>query len=164
MAEETIEKRRGFLISSIVGMMGTISAALGVPALGYLFVPARERKQQAWIEAADVTKLVANQPEQIIFNRVRRDGWKVVTEKTAAWVVKTGEEQVVAFSPVCTHLGCAVSWNSGDKTFACPCHTSSFSPEGKVLEGPAPRPLDRFDVRVADGKVLLGEVKKSAEG
>ena len=47
MAEETIEKRRGFLIGSIAGMMGAIGAALGVPALGYLFVPARERKQQA---------------------------------------------------------------------------------------------------------------------
>ncbi len=164
MAEETLEKRRGFLVGSIAAMMGTISAALGLPALGYLLVPGREKKKSDWIEAADLSKLMVNQPEQIIFNRVRRDGWKVVTEKAAAWVVKTGESQVVAFSPVCTHLGCAVSWNSGDKTFACPCHTSSFSPDGKVVAGPAPRPLDRFDVRVDGIKVLLGDVKKSAEG
>jgi len=163
MSEEIVEKRRGFLIASIMGMMGTISAALGIPALGYLFVPARGKKQDNWIEAADLSKLMVNQPEQIIFNRVRRDGWKLVSEKTAAWVVKTGEQQVVAFSPVCTHLGCAVSWNAGDKTFACPCHTSSFSPDGKVVAGPAPRPLDRFDVRVDGIKVMLGEVKQSAE-
>ncbi len=147
-----------------MGMMGAISAALGIPALGYLMVPARAKKQQNWIEAADLTKLMVNQPEQILFQRVRRDGWKTVTEKAAAWVVKTGEQQVVAFSPVCTHLGCAVSWNTGDKTFACPCHTSSFSPDGKVIAGPAPRALDRFDVKVENGKVLLGEVKQSAEG
>lgn len=147
-----------------MGMMGTISAALGLPALGYLFVPPSGKKQDSWIEAADLTKLMVNQPEQVIFNRVRRDGWKLVSEKTAAWVVKTGEQQVVAFSPVCTHLGCAVSWNAGDKTFACPCHTSSFSPDGKVVAGPAPRPLDRFDVRVDGIKVMLGEVKQSAEG
>ena len=164
MAEEQVEQRRGFLIGSITAMMGAITAALGLPALGYLFVPAREKKAQNWIEAADMTKLMINQPEQVIFNRVRRDGWKTVTEKAAAWVVKTGEQQVVAFSPVCTHLGCAVSWNPGDKTFACPCHTSSFSPDGKVAAGPAPRPLDRFDVRVDGIKILLGEVKKSAEG
>lgn len=163
MSEEQIEPRRGFLIGSITAMMGAITAALGIPALGYLFVPARERKQQSWIEAADMTKLMVNQPEQIIFQRVRRDGWKMVTEKAAAWIVKTNDQQVVAFSPVCTHLGCAVSWNTGDKTFACPCHTSSFSADGKVIAGPAPRALDRFDVRVDGIKVMLGEVKKSAE-
>lgn len=164
MAVEHNEQRRGFLVGSIMGMMGAISAALGLPALGYLLVPARERKQADWIEAADMTKLMVNQPEQVIFNRVRRDGWKTVTEKVAAWVVKTGDQQVVAFSPVCTHLGCAVSWNGSEKSFACPCHTSSFSPDGKVVAGPAPRPLDRFDVRVDGIKVMLGEVKKSAEG
>jgi len=163
MVEEKVDQRRGFLVGSITAMMGLISAALGLPALGYLLVPGRERKQQNWIEAADLTKLTVNQPEQIIFERVRRDGWKLVTEKAAAWVVKTGEQQVVAFSPVCTHLGCAVSWNGGDKTFACPCHTSAFSPEGKVLTGPAPRSLDRFDIRVEGNKIMLGEVKPSAE-
>jgi menaquinol-cytochrome c reductase iron-sulfur subunit len=164
MVEEMIAQRRGFLVGSIIAMMGAITAALGIPALGYLLVPAREKKKQNWIEAADLSKLMVNQPEQVIFQRVRRDGWKLVTEKAAAWVVKTGEQQVVAFSPVCTHLGCAVSWNPGDKAFVCPCHTSSFSPEGKVLGGPAPRSLDRFDVRVDGIKVMLGEVKQSAEG
>ncbi len=163
MAEEIVEPRRGFLIGSIAAMMGAISAALGVPALGYLFVPAREKKQQVWIEAADLSKLMVNQPEQVIFQRVRRDGWKVISEKTAAWVVKTGEQQVVAFSPVCTHLGCAVSWDAGGKSFACPCHTSTFSPDGNVTAGPAPRPLDRFDVRVDGIKVMLGEVKKPVD-
>ena len=151
------------MIGSITAMMATISAAIGLPALGYLFVPAREKKQLKWTEAADLSKLMVNQPEQVIFERVRRDGWKLVTEKSAAWVVKTGEQQVVAFSPVCTHLGCAVSWNVGDKQFGCPCHTSSFSPDGKVLGGPAPRPLDRFDVRVDGNKIMLGDVKQSAE-
>ena len=159
-----IEQRRGFLVGTITAMIGAITAALGIPALGYLFVPAREKKQLKWVEAADLTKLMVNQPERIIFQRVRRDGWNLVTEKASAWVVKTGEKQVVAFSPVCTHLGCAVSWNLSDKAFICPCHTSSFSPEGKVLAGPAPRSLDRFDVRLDGIKVMLGEVKQSAEG
>jgi len=164
MAEEMIEKRRGFLVGSITAMMGAITAALGIPSLGYLLVPPHAKKKQNWIEAADLSKLMVNQPEQVLFQRVRRDGWKVVSEKAAAWVVKTGEQQVVAFSPVCTHLGCAVSWDSGNKSFVCPCHTSSFSPEGKVMAGPAPRSLDRFDVRVDGIKVMLGEVKQSAEG
>ncbi|KAJ3200769.1 40s ribosomal protein L44e, partial [Clydaea vesicula] len=41
------------------------------------------------------------------------------------------------FSPVCTHLGCHVNWNSEAHLFECPCHGSSFNTLGEVLHGPA---------------------------
>ena len=55
----------------------------------------------------------------------------------------------------CTHLGCAVPWNPAEGRFVCPCHASAFETDGTVINPPAPRPLDRFAVSIADGIVKV---------
>lgn len=60
---------------------------------------------------------------------------KIEGEHVAAYRDETGELHLV--SAVCTHLGCIVHWNNGEKSWDCPCHGSRFSVDGKVLEGPA---------------------------
>jgi glycine/D-amino acid oxidase-like deaminating enzyme/nitrite reductase/ring-hydroxylating ferredoxin subunit len=52
-------------------------------------------------------------------------------------VYRNANGQVGALSPVCTHLGCLVHWNTTEKSWDCPCHGSRFDPHGRVLNGPA---------------------------
>ena len=157
------EPRRSFVTAGIYGLWGVMSAMLGLPTLGYLLGPSRSRSAPVWTEATDLEKLPVDLPQEVIFQRSRIDGWKAIKEKTSAWVWKKADGDVVAFGPLCPHLGCAYRFNSEKKEFNCPCHTSAFDLEGKVLGGPSQRPLDRYDVRVENGKLLLGEVHRSDE-
>ena len=51
---------------------------------------------------------------------------------------------VTLLSPVCTHMGCYVAWNTAENTWDCPCHGSRFRPSGQVISGPAEAPLERI--------------------
>lgn len=155
--------RRTLFIGAIYGLWALIAAALSLPALVYLLFPPKARKGDEWVEAGDLTKLQVNDPEEMVFRRNRVDGWKITSEKTTAWVVKRSDSEAVAFGPSCTHLGCAYHWDERKGNFLCPCHTSTFGIDGRVLSGPAPRPLDRYAVQIKGGKVLLGELQKSEE-
>jgi Rieske Fe-S protein len=63
-------------------------------------------------------------------------------KKVAAY--RDPEGELTLMSATCTHLGCAVHWNSAERSFDCPCHGSRFSPEGEVLSGPAGEPLQKL--------------------
>lgn len=75
----------------------------------------------------------------------------------SAWVAltRTGQQTVVALSARCTHQGCIVA--AKGRELVCPCHGSRFDAiTGKVLTGPANRPLPAVPIRVVGGEVLPG--------
>jgi menaquinol-cytochrome c reductase iron-sulfur subunit len=163
MDRENAVGRRRFYLACIYGLSALMGAALSLPAAVYLLLPPRAKKNDEWVEAADVTRLPSNGPEEVVFRRNRVDGWKVISEKATAWVVKGAGNEVAAFTPQCTHLGCAYHWDEQKQYFICPCHTSAFGLDGKVLTGPAPRPLDRYRTRIENGKLLIGPPAKPGE-
>ena len=155
--------RRTFFTGAIYAMGAAIGAMLGAPALVYLFSGAKAAKPSEWVEAGTVDALAPGQPVEVVFRRNRVDGWKVVSERGSAWVVKGADNQITAFGPQCTHLGCAYHWDVPRSEFICPCHNSLFALDGKVVSGPAPRPLDRYGVKVDGNKLLLRPVSDSTE-
>ena len=84
------------------------------------------------------------------------------------WIVRSdlynGQDIIYALQSVCTHLGCPPNWLGGEQKFKCPCHGSGFYVSGVNFEGPAPRPLERFRVAIADdGQILVDKSQKFQE-
>jgi cytochrome b6-f complex iron-sulfur subunit len=77
-----------------------------------------------------------------------------------AWVVRY-QGKIYALSTTCTHLGCTPNWLEQANKFKCPCHGSGFYITGVNFEGPAPRPLERWAIALADdGQIVVDKSKK----
>jgi cytochrome b6-f complex iron-sulfur subunit len=90
--------------------------------------------------------------------------WK---EKFGVWIVRTPEDIVArasgfyALLVTCTHLGCTPNYLPAEAKFKCPCHGSGFRTTGINFEGPAPRPLERARIVLAeDGQLLVDKARK----
>ena len=68
---------------------------------------------------------------------INKDGKKAGAYKTADGTVKIVDT-------TCTHMGCDLEWNNGERSWDCPCHGSRFTPDGEVIEGPATKPLKKL--------------------
>jgi cytochrome b6-f complex iron-sulfur subunit len=83
--------------------------------------------------------------------------WK---DAFSVWIVRE-PEGFYALIAVCTHLGCSPNWLAAENKFKCPCHGSGFYRTGVNFEGPAPRPLERARIVLADdGQILVDKSVK----
>ncbi len=130
--------RRSFLsLSALVSFL----AAMGTSLAGVLRLP------KPTVEPGPVRRYKVGHPEQ----------FPVGAETLFAeenFVVRRDAAGVYAIATACTHLGCAVARTS--EGFTCPCHGSKFAANGRVLAGPAPRPLPWLEIsRAADGQLVV---------
>jgi Rieske Fe-S protein len=79
-------------------------------------------------------------------------------------LIRTGENEFVAFSQKCTHLACAVYYSEERDRIECPCHRGFFSArDGSVLEGPPPRPLPRVVLERRGDRIFAVGMTTGAE-
>lgn len=79
-----------------------------------------------------------------------------------------GDEDIVgaaAIYKVCTHLGCIYAWVDANDRYECPCHGSKYRLDGRRIEDPAPRNLDRFKLSALDeSETVIAESSVSSDG
>jgi Rieske Fe-S protein len=148
--------RRRALALFVNTIAATIGGALATLLGAFALKPAAAASRDKWIRAGTLGEL-SETPVARVLSVARADGWYRERARQTVFLVRDGERGVKALSATCTHLGCQVRWDGDAKTFICPCHGGVYGADGRVLEGPPPRPLDTVEVRVdaADDSVLV---------
>jgi menaquinol-cytochrome c reductase iron-sulfur subunit len=149
--------RRGALRSLALAGGAVGCGALALPAVRVLVAPASGALSGGrWIATVPLETLHEGEPRHVTLVADHRDAWTLekAVQLGAAWLLRQGDE-VNAWSTTCPHLGCAIDRSATAPGFFCPCHDSSFDPEGRRLSGPSPRDLDALATRVQDGVVQV---------
>ena len=147
--------RRGFLKKITAAIYGAVTFLAGLPLISFFVSPAFLKSGEEWIELGPAAEFKKPKPVGVIYDKLIKDGWNEKTTSATAWVYES-ENELIALSPICTHLGCLVSFDEDRDSFACPCHGGLYDRSGAVIGGPPPKPLKRHKIKIVDGNLLIG--------
>jgi menaquinol-cytochrome c reductase iron-sulfur subunit len=145
---------------TLFGLLVTAGSALvagvvGIPALVAGLSPAlRPRRGETWRPIGGLESFAVGKVKEGVV--ARDDGaWPRTFQRTAVFVWRRSEAELVVFSRSCTDLGCALDYEQGSGCFFCPCHGGVFAQDGRRLAGPPNRPMLRYAHRVRDGVIEI---------
>lgn len=160
--------RRRFLTYTLGGTAGFLASGVLFPMVRFAVDPVLKTGEgEKYIDVNLSVSNITDTPRSVEFTIHRKDGWYEPEggEKLTAWVMKDNSGKILAFSPVCKHLGCTVNWNSNAQfknEFFCPCHFGRYFKDGTNVPGTPPtKPLDKYKTKVENGKLLIGPVEKA---
>jgi menaquinol-cytochrome c reductase iron-sulfur subunit len=151
-----ITRRSFFGALLAVGSAG-MGALLAVPVLRYVLYPLYAKATNAdWSEVGDPSEFAnAKGPVRKTVTFTRRDGWREVVSAQSVYVTRDAKGELAVLSAICPHLGCSVSWQTGNDKFVCPCHGGEFKANGQHIFGPPPRAMDQLPTQLKDGKLQV---------
>jgi menaquinol-cytochrome c reductase iron-sulfur subunit len=149
------EARRRFLAALTLGIGAAAGTSLLAPWIGLFVTPLARTDPTAWRDVGALADFPIGGTVQVTYRDPEPLPWAGFAARNAAWVRREGPEEFSAFTTYCSHVGCAVRWEEGADLFLCPCHGGAFYADGTVAAGPPPRPLDRYPIRVRDGRVEI---------
>lgn len=145
--------RRRFLSRLSIAAGSIVAVIVAVPSVGFLL--GLRKVPHVWRTVGKLQDFQIGSTVKVAFLDPSPLPWSGVTARTAAWLRREADQQFIAFSVDCTHLGCPVRWLPDANLFMCPCHGGVFYANGDVASGPPPKPLTQYPVRVQGGDVQI---------
>lgn len=135
--------RTKFLSMVAMAMGGVMTAAIMVPVVGFAVADTVKEEEWRWVDIGPFSDFPKDSTTSISMIGPAPEAQRRV-------YVRNKDDKLIVIWNRCVHLGCPVNYSKVSDTFTCPCHGGSYDGIGKVIAGPPPRPLDRFDVKVVN--------------
>lgn len=135
--------RTKFLSMVAIAMGGVMSAAILVPVVGFAVADTVKAEEWRWVDIGPFSDFPEGKTQSISMLGPAPEAQRRV-------YMRNKDGRLLAIWNRCVHLGCPVKYNDGADNFVCPCHGGSYDGLGKVVSGPPPRPLDRFDIKIVN--------------
>lgn len=157
-----IPPRRAFLRwAAAVGAFIAGALSLGPAAWAFVSPLKRRKSTRDWTRLGEAALYDPAAPVRVDFAETIQDAWVSSRELRNVWLLTEDGKNFTVYSGVCTHLGCSYGFDTEPNqfhpqrnVFHCPCHHAIFDLKtGAVLGGPAPRALDKLEVKVEKGIV-----------
>jgi len=147
--------RRNFLVKILLIFGSLIGAILAVPVIGAMFAPLVRKVPKTWRPVGKLNSFKVGETKLVKFLDASPLPWSGVTAETASWLRRVSQNEFIAFSVNCSHLGCPVRWIDDAEIFLCPCHGGVYNKDGSYAAGPPPHGLSKYPVRIKDGQVEI---------
>lgn len=147
-------KKWGMTTSNVAANI-IVNSILGIEnPYAYIFDSTR---MNPFKNISELKNIVVDSVNSLFINKIKgsnftfsdiptNSGGIIEINNTKVGIYKNFDGKIYAVNPICTHLGCLLSWNDIDKTWDCPCHGSRFSYTGENIYGPAFKNLDVYNL------------------
>ncbi|GAB2574625.1 QcrA and Rieske domain-containing protein [Gracilibacillus alcaliphilus] len=157
--------RRQFLNYTLTGVGGFMAAGMLAPMVRFAIDPVLQATGASDMQPVIDVSEITDEPQKVDWTFEQVDAWYTSDTTRSAWVYKNANDEIVALSPTCKHLGCAVNWAGNSDypdQFFCPCHDGRYYKNGlNVPNTPPGAALDLFEMQVEEGTLYLGDVKEN---
>ena len=152
--QHTLSRRK--LLGRVTLVSSAIAGALvSLPVIGFVFGPLTRSAEEVWQPVGAIDDFAVGETVMVTFPDSAPLSWSGQVGENTAWLQRRGDDDFVAYSHFCTHLGCPVFWFPDSRLFICPCHGGTFYENGEVAVEPPQEPLVRFAVRLFEGQVQI---------
>jgi len=156
-----LTERRGFFYKSTAVLLGGLVGFVPlVSGLAVFLSPLKRKREGAGFLRVASLEAVPDDgiPRQFPIVAQHVDAWTQSVEPIGAVYLRRakGEAKPECLTATCPHAGCFVAYDGTSDTFKCPCHNSSFTVEGAIIEpSPSPRGMDPLPCQVESQEILV---------
>ena len=146
--------RREFFQWGVWIVGGIFSVLLGIPLIGYFLSVLFQRQSEQWLPVCSLDQINSVTPTEFQITFKGETAHRTWEDVRGVFVIRKGND-ILAFTNVCTHMGCSVRWLDWRQQILCPCHGGMYDRWGNLAGGPPSHSLPFYVSKIENNTLYV---------